>query len=166
MLLDTNDLVKGIKKAAMDAVASAQPSDFCFGKVTNDSPLKIKLDQKLTLGSAQLVLSRNVTDFELQITIDDSTEKASLSTSHTHNANVNVNVNSELKPNDSNLEVINTVTSNATISEASSSLSHNHDISGKKTVTVHNSLKVDEEVILLKQSGGQKYLVIDRVVTV
>lgn len=166
MLHDANDFVKVIKKAAMDAVNSAQPSDFCFGKVTNDSPLKIKLDQKLTLGSAQLVLSRNVTDFELQITIDDLSEKASLSTSHTHNANVNVDVNSELKPNDSNLEVINTVTSSATIDEVSSDLSHNNDISEKKTVTVHNSLKVDEEVILLKQSGGQKYLVIDRVVTV
>lgn len=166
MLLDTNDFVKSIKKAAIDAVNSGQPSDFCFGKVISTSPLKIQVDQKMTLGSAHLVLSRNVTDFELQITIDDSTENASLSARHTHNASVNVNVNSELKPNDSNLEVINTVISGVTIGEVFSDLSHRHDISGKKTVTVHNSLKVDEEVILLKQSGGQKYLVIDRVVTV
>lgn len=166
MLLDTTDLVKGIKKAAMDAVKSGQPSDFCFGKVTNVSPLKIQLDQKLILGSAQLVLSRNVTDFELQISIKDSTESTSLNASHTHNARMDVNVNSELTPNDNNVTVTNTVTGNITIDAASSDSSHSHSISGKKTITVHNSLKVNDEVILLKQSGGQKYLVIDRVVTV
>ena len=44
--------------------------------------------------------------------------------------------------------------------------SHSHLISGTKEITIHNSLKVDEDVVLLKQKGGQKYLVLDRVVKV
>ena len=41
---------------------------------------------------------------------------------------------------------------------------HNHSISGRKTVTVRNGLKIGEKVILLKMQGGQKYIVLDRVV--
>lgn len=40
--------------------------------------------------------------------------------------------------------------------------SHNHGYSGLKTIIVHNGLKVGEEVILLRQSGGQSFIVLDR----
>ena len=39
----------------------------------------------------------------------------------------------------------------------------NHDYIGKKKIMVHNGLKVGEKVILLQQSGGQRYIVLDRV---
>lgn len=42
--------------------------------------------------------------------------------------------------------------------------SHNHDIViSKKKITVHNGLVVGDEVILLRQQGGQKYIVVDRI---
>lgn len=42
--------------------------------------------------------------------------------------------------------------------------SHNHDIViSKKKITVHNGLVVGDEVILLRQRGGQKYIVVDRI---
>ena len=105
-MFDGNDLLIAIKKAALDAVNASQPSDFCFGKVTSVSPLKITIEQRMTLGAAQLVLTRNVTDFKTEIINGDET----------------------------------------------------------KEITIHNALRVDDEVILLKQKGGQKYLVLDRVV--
>lgn len=105
-MLDGNDFLNVIKKAAMDAINASQPSDFCFGKVTSVSPLKISIEQKLTLGVAQLVLTRNVTDFKTTIEI-----------------------NSE-----------------------------------KKQITIHNGLQLNDEVVLIKQKGGQRYLVLDRVV--
>ncbi|OYO91837.1 uncharacterized protein DUF2577 [Lachnotalea glycerini] len=40
---------------------------------------------------------------------------------------------------------------------------HEHKITGKKKVKVLNALKSNDKVILLKQQGGQMYLVIDRV---
>lgn len=37
---------------------------------------------------------------------------------------------------------------------------HSHTYSGTKTFTVNNGLEVGDEVILLRQQGGQKYLVL------
>lgn len=42
--------------------------------------------------------------------------------------------------------------------------SHNHDIKGKKEVTVHNALKKGDKVLLVMANGGQVYYVIDKVV--
>lgn len=33
-------------------------------------------------------------------------------------------------------------------------------------ILIHNALQTGEEVILLRQQGGQKYIIIDRVVSV
>ena len=105
-MLDSTDLLNMIKKAAVEAVEAFQPSDFCFGKVTSASPLKVLVEQKMTLGAAQLVLTRNVTNHKISIVLD----------------------------------------------------------SEKKEITIQNALKKGDEVILLKKKGGQKYLILDRVV--
>lgn len=106
-MLDSNDLLIALKKAALDAMNASQPCDFCFGKVTSVSPLAISIEQKMTLGAAQLILTRNVTDYQTRITTEGEQTK---------------------------------------------------------TVTVHNALKTGDEVILMKKKGGQKYLVLDRMV--
>lgn len=103
MLHDVNDLVELIKNIAVKAVEASRPADYCFGKVTSKSPLKILVEQKITLDSAQLILTRNVTDFDTKI---DGSESS-----------------------------------------------------------VKNALEVGDDVILLRQKGGQKYLVMDRVVS-
>ena len=100
---------------------STQPSDFCFGKVTNTSPLRVKVESKMELGSAQLVLTRNVSDYEIEVTMNWTTEK-------------------------------------------SSEPEHNHNVKGKKKIKIHNGLVKGDEVILLKKKGGQKYLILDKVV--
>ena len=127
-MLNSIDLLNTIKKAAIDAVNASQPCDFYFGKVTSTSPLKILVEQKMTLGAAQLVLTRNVTDFKTKVSVDWSTGTKSGG------------------------------------SGDSSFASHSHSISGTKEITIFNGLQKDDEVILLKQKGGQKYLVLDRVV--
>ncbi|MFA9376222.1 MAG: DUF2577 domain-containing protein [Lachnotalea sp.] len=43
------------------------------------------------------------------------------------------------------------------------SVSHKHDIKGKKKIKILNALKTDEKVILIKQQGGQKYLILDKI---
>ena len=127
-MLNGLDLLNAIKKAALDAVNASQPCDFCFGKVTNTSPLKISIEQKMTLGAAQLVLTRNVTDFSTEVTID---------------------WNTEVKSGGSGDFAFD---------------EHNHSITGRKKILIHNALKLGDEVILMKQKGGQKYLVLDRLV--
>ena len=116
-MLNSTDFYNSIKIAAMKAVEASQPCDFIFGKVTSVSPIKVSVEQKMTLGSAQLVLTRNVTDYSVQMTIDWTSEESD---------------------------------------------EHKHGITGVKEVTIHNGLKIGDEVVLLKKKGGQKYLVIDR----
>ena len=41
--------------------------------------------------------------------------------------------------------------------------SHNHDYKGRKRITVHNGLSVGESVILIRQAGGQEFVVLSRV---
>lgn len=136
---DANDLLILIKKAASDAVEAGQPSDFCFGKVTSANPLKILVEQKMTLGAAQLVLTRNVTDFEIDVTTDWITT----SYSHTHG-----------------------ISDTYTGGGSATTDTHTHSTVGRKPIIIHNALKTGENVILLKQKGGQKYLVLDRVVNI
>lgn len=45
----------------------------------------------------------------------------------------------------------------------SSFASHNHQIQGTKEITINNALKAGEKVILLREQGGQKFIVLDRV---
>ena len=128
MLFDANDLLKLIKQTAMDAVNASKPANMIFGKVISASPLKIQTEQKLPLGANQLVLSRNVTDFETEVTpLDWLTENRSGGGGYAEFA------------------------------------SHNHLITGRKKIIVHNKLKVGDEVILMQVSGGQNYIVIDRI---
>lgn len=124
---NANDLVRLIKQAALDAVEAKKPVNVCYGKVTSASPLKIFVDQKLLLESAQLVLTRNVTDFKTYVTVDWASGYRSGGSGEAAFA------------------------------------SHNHGITGKKEITVHNGLGVGDEVILIRQQDGQKYIVVDRI---
>ena len=40
--------------------------------------------------------------------------------------------------------------------------SHNHDYVGRKKFLIHNSLEVGDKAILIQESGGQRYIVLDR----
>lgn len=57
-----NALLNVMKQAGMNANEANRPVNVCFGKVVNLSPVKISIDQKLTLGSMQLVLTQSVAD--------------------------------------------------------------------------------------------------------
>lgn len=160
---DAVDLVKLIKQAALDAVASIKPVNVFFGEVTNTSPLKINVEQKMTLGENQLILSRNVTDFETEINIDGETEAAFVDMTHSHNSDISVSVVSEVLPEESEITINNTVESSVNIDEAVVDSSHSHNLSGRKKITVHNSLVVGEHVILMRQQEGQKFIVMDRI---
>ena len=67
--------VENIKKAALAAVAASMPAGVYFGTVINDSPLQISIEQKITLTKAQLILSSLVQDYEVEMTVDHTTEE-------------------------------------------------------------------------------------------
>lgn len=122
------EFLKAIKKAALDAFVASKPSEIYYGIVISESPLKINVEQKFTLNAAQLVLTRNVTDF-----YDDIT-------------------------------VIAWRTENESGGSGDAAFaSHSHALVGRKHIIVHNRLLTGDKVILIRQQGGQKYIVIDRV---
>ena len=123
------DLVESIKKAALEAMENSDPSCIMYGKVIQISPLQIQVNVKLILHAEQLVLTRNVTEYTVEISANTGSAGG-----HKH---------TDSKGGDT-----------------SSNGSHSHSIS---KITVKNALKVGEEVILIRQSGGQEYIVLDRV---
>lgn len=128
-MADYNEFLNIVKKAGVDAVESNKPVNILYGNVISSSPLEIKIEQKLTLGTKQLVLSRNVTDYYVDMTVNHLTENKSGGSGDAEFS------------------------------------SHNHGYVGTKTFLVHKSLNVGEKVVLLRMQGGQKYLVLDRVVS-
>ena len=98
-------IIDVMKKAAIDAVNEAVPMSFEYGEVISANPLKIKIDQKLTLSSMQLILTNAVKDHSVMIT-DGSI----------------------------------------------------------RSILIKNGLQIGEKVILIKAQGGQKYVVLERLV--
>ena len=141
---DANELVETLKKAAVEAVEAGKPVNVYFGEVVSASPLKINVEQKMILGEKQLILSRNVTDFETMVTIDCVSE-SSLSM-HTHTVRGD-----------------NGSGGNIDLSTGAKDLTHTHKITGKNKIIIHNGLAAGEEVILIRQQDGQKFVVVDRI---
>lgn len=128
--------VELVKQAAIEAVATSMPSGIFFGTVLSVNPLEIDLEQKMKLKEKALVLTTLVQDFEVDMTVDHRTEPHT----HTH-----------------------TISDTFTGGGSASNETHSHDYVGRKTFVVHLGLKPGEKVILLREQGGQKFIVLDRV---
>lgn len=151
------DMINIMKAAALGAVEAGNPVNICFGTVTAAKPLQIIAEQKIPLGSVQLILTRNVTEYTVEMTVDHMTEEAleELDFSHTHSYSGETETGGE------------PAHSHSYAGETDSALgkiaAHAHGYKGRKTFTVHNGLKVGEKVLLIRLQGGQKYLVLDRI---
>ena len=144
-MADATGLAEKIKRAALEAQGASRPVRLCFGEVISEEPLKINVEQKLPLGEAQLVLTRNVTDFDIMVTMNWETEDA-LEKGHSH----------KVEGLDSGGDSIGLTT-------GESSLKHSHVLSGQKQITIRNSLEIGDEVVLIRQQEGLKYFVMDRI---
>lgn len=74
-MYDTRDLLSIMKKASTEAVEAGKPVNILFGKVTSSLPLQINIEQKMTLTDAQLVLTRNVTNYTINLGMNLSTDE-------------------------------------------------------------------------------------------
>lgn len=130
-------LLEGLNQAALNAYEQSDPMNILFGQVESVAPLKIVVEQRLHLGEKQLILTDNVRDHEVEITVDHFTQNdAYLETNHGH----------------------------PSVAEAGFDATHKHAYQGRKTFLVHNGLKKGENVILLRMQGGQKFVILDRLV--
>lgn len=127
------NLIEIIKQAAVEAVKASNPCAIMFGKVISTSPLKINVEQRLTLDESHLILTSNVRDYKTKISFDNPGIK-----------NIVKNYSMDDIPG------------------TDYKLSYQQPIQNE--ITVYNGLKMNESVMLLQIQGGQKYIVLDRVV--
>lgn len=85
------DILEIIKRTALEAVNNSSPTSVLFGLVLSNSPLEIQVEQKLVLTKEFLILTKNVTDYDIDISVDWKTENKELNledinidTSHNH----------------------------------------------------------------------------------
>ena len=71
------DILNIFKGVAIDAINSQKLSNIVYGTVIRTSPLKVQVDQKLTLDETHLQLTRAVKDYEVEMTVDHVTENRS-----------------------------------------------------------------------------------------
>lgn len=67
MLRDALDMLNVMKKSSRGVQERSKPCDIVYGTVISVSPLKVYVDQKLTLEKENLVLTRAVVDYEIDL---------------------------------------------------------------------------------------------------
>lgn len=130
------EVLEAMKQMSVDAQNSQKPVIVLFGQVLSVKPLQIKVNQKQTIKEDALILTHAVKDYEVDIEVSHYTVNDDfLQTMHDH-------------PN---------VAANSFDSH------HKHAYKGRKKIKIYNGLKVGENVMMLRQNGGSRYIVLDRI---
>lgn len=103
---DANDFVRAIQQVSNGVNEAGYPADVMSGTVITSAPLKIKVEQRFDIASAQLIVPEHLTDRIVEVEIDGA----------------------------------------------------------HRTMKIYDGLKIGQQVVLIRQQGGQKFLVADRVV--
>lgn len=125
--MNGENLLGLIQQAAKKVVEASNLTDYCIGMVESTVPLVIRTEQQETLTEDFLILTDLVRDYDVDITVNHTTQNRSGGGGD------------------------------------SAFASHNHQYTGRKRITVHNGLSAGEAVILVRQAGGQEFIVLSRV---
>lgn len=129
-----------IKQAAMDAVDATNPCDILTGTVINNSPLEVRVDSSLILRASDGVLEIAESLMEKEIKIP-----------------LNLQLTAEA------VEFIPEGEADVT-----AFASHSHPInsvSEELTIKISDGVQIGDKVILIRKAGGQRFYVIDRLVS-
>lgn len=178
-----HDLVKILKKSTVDTVNYGQPADILFATVISVSPLTVETDQKLILPSEFLVLGRNVTDFQTYLSFDNpnikqkvqfynKAEKESQSEPLLKAIRPGEEPH-ELRPDDipppeeANITDIRFLKkwyeNTLQLEDETGNIPEKIELPAFHEISIYNHLNVGERVIMVKEKGGQRYFIIDRV---
>ena len=130
------EVLEAMKQMSVDAQNSQKPTIILFGQVISTKPLQIFVNQKQTIKEDALILTHAVKDYEVDIEVSHYTVNDNfLITMHDH-------------PN---------------VMEDDFDSHHKHAYRGRKKIKIYNGLKVGEKVIMVRQNGGSRYIVLDRI---
>lgn len=135
-------LAQIIKSLAAGQMQANRPMNICYGTVLTEEPnLSIQIEQKRVLTKEFLVLTRHVTDHNVDMTVDHMTEDTD--TPNTENKSGGQG--------------------DAAFMSHNHAMPHKHPYKGRKTFLVHEKLLAGEKVVLASMQGGQEFIVLDRI---
>ena len=73
----TTGLIEIMKRAAKEVYENDQPTDLRFGTVVSEKPLKVQVTNLFTIPQSMLVVPKHLTDYEVEVTVDWTTENQS-----------------------------------------------------------------------------------------
>jgi hypothetical protein len=150
-------IIEIIKRAALEAMENAQPTDIRTGLVIETDPLTIQITPQFILPESVLIVPRHLTDYTVKVSFNWETEEAG---SHNHS----YSGNTENVGGGSGEEAL-SEHSHTYTGSVSTVNDHTHIIESveEKKLTIHNKLEKEDKVALLKQKGGQFYYILDRI---
>lgn len=75
-MYNRRDLVKAMGKAAVNAVNASMPTAVLVGVVETQSPLSVRVEQRLVLGEKQLLIADTLKSRDISISVETTTETA------------------------------------------------------------------------------------------
>lgn len=134
------NITQAIQMAAAKTYSAMSPMDVLVGKVTSIEPLKIFIGTaNAELTSDHLILTNNVVDHYVDIHVNHLTDTISGEWNTTH--------------------------SHPDAGDGTIPTDHVHSYSGRKKIKIYNGLQVGEFVVIIKTTGGNSYIVLDRIGT-
>lgn len=171
-----SNLLTVIQGIAVNAVQSTVPVQYCFGTVTKENPLAIRInDGTIEISGESILLTEPVV--EKKITIQKHTHQIGAVGTHTHTITelpvtppapapptpIGTGSGSTLVPNKINASttVIDTVIDGVCTE-------HGVDLpvdsnSERIIITTNRKLEKDDKVLMMRVSSGQKFIVLSRV---
>lgn len=166
-------LTQTIKKVARQTQQAADPAAFLFGQVTSLAPLTVMVDNRFPVSAPALVVMRgfragdevdHIHDIsphahQVPAAATDSTDQPA----HTHQ--VPAAKTEKAEPGDHQHDI------KARDTAAAGQHTHRHQIAARQTGALglqtaggwHLGLQVGDKVVLLRNDGGQQFLVLGRV---
>ena len=132
------NITQVIRMVVAQTVSAMSPMDILIGEVKSIEPLKIYVGTvNAELTKDHLILTNAVTDHFVDIHVNHLTDTihGEWDTTHSH-----PDAGSGTIPTD-----------------------HIHSYSGRKKIKVYNGLQIGEFVVIIKASGGNSYIVLDRI---
>ena len=132
---DVVNFVNILKGVAKNVQQNSEPSALVFGKVESVGPLTIRVDAQTLLVEKELILTHLVRDYEVDIEVSHQTV---------------------------NDDVLNTLHNHPGVPDNSFDSHHYHAYQGRKKIKIYQGLQIGEGVLLIKEQGGQRHVVLDR----
>lgn len=71
------DINNSVKTVIRDELTTSKLTHVVYGEVKSVNPLRISIDQKITLSESMLALSKNLTDYDVDIDVGKTGNKVS-----------------------------------------------------------------------------------------